>query len=220
MCRFYRFEDLVSQSSVLLQGNEKRVHCLVTILSDVYLQLTSAPNQSWKVHDSDVGDCLYKLLTVLFQTGTPSNVKIATQKLKVQFFKRFILFNMMILTSTVSFQLCGKTIEGEEKFCNVDDVSQSDEEKVWADNAAPKMDALVTLVEPLASKDTLPEETRSEIKMILETRKNNRWADAEAENAKAKEAQAQAMQSSAPKKSSAIRIEVSFLLKNDKCTNS
>ena len=90
---------------------------------------------------------------------------------------------------------------------------------MWADNAAPKMDALVTLVEPLASKDTLPEETRSEIKMILETRKNNRWADAEAENAKAKEAQAQAMQSSAPKKSSAIRIEVSFLLKNDKCTN-
>ena len=90
---------------------------------------------------------------------------------------------------------------------------------MWADNAAPKMDALVTLVEPLASKDTLPEETRSEIKMILETRKNNRWADAEAENAKAKEAQAQAMQSSAPKKSSAIRIEVSFLLRNYKCTN-
>ena len=90
---------------------------------------------------------------------------------------------------------------------------------MWADNAAPKMDALVTLVEALASKDTLAEETRSEIKMILGTRKNNRWADAEAENAKVKEAQAQAMQSSAPKKSSAIRIEVSFHLRNDKCSN-
>lgn len=181
-----KFEDLVSQSSVLLQGNEKRVHCLVTIVSDVYLQLTSADgDQSWKKHDVEVGDCLYKLLTVLFQTGTTSNVKIATQKLK----------------------LCGKTVEGEEKYINVEDLSTAEEEKVWAENPAPKMDALITLIEPLASKDTLPEDMRKDVKTILETRKNNRWADAEAENAKAKEAQAQAMQNSAPKKSSAIRIE-------------
>ena len=83
---FLRFEDLVSQSSILLQSNEKMVYSLVTILSDVYLQLISDPKQPWKVHDVGLAECLIKLLTVLFQTGTPSNVKIATQKLKVNRF--------------------------------------------------------------------------------------------------------------------------------------
>ena len=105
-------------------------------------------------------------------------------------------------------QLCGKTIEGEEKHTTVQDVSQSEEEKVWTENSAPKMDSLIALAESLAFNEALPEDIRSEIKLILETRKTNRWADAEADNAKAKEAQAQAMQKAAPKKSSAIRIEV------------
>ena len=70
------------------------------------------------------------------------------------------------------------------------------------------MDSLIGLAESLAFNEALPEDIRSEIKLILETRKTNRWADAEADNAKAKEAQAQAMQKAAPKKSSAIRIEV------------
>ena len=80
----FRFEDLVSQSSILLQTNENRIHSLVTILSDVYLQLISDPKQHWKIHDAVVAECVLKLLTVLFQTGKPSNVKIATQKLKVK----------------------------------------------------------------------------------------------------------------------------------------
>ena len=88
------------------------------------------------------------------------------------------------------------------------DVTQSEEEKIWAENSAPKMDSLIGLAESLAFNEALPEDIRSEIKLILETRKTNRWADAEADNAKAKEAQAQAMQKAAPKKSSAIRIEV------------
>ena len=91
---------------------------------------------------------------------------------------------------------------------NVQDVSQVGEEKAWSENPSPKMVALISLVEPLASNEGLPDEIRSEIQAVLGTRKTNRWADAEASNAKAKEAQAQAMVKAAPKKSNAIRIEV------------
>ena len=107
-------------------------------------------------------------------------------------------------------QLCGKTLEGEEKYMNVQDVSQVGEEKAWSEYPSPKMVALISLVEPLASNEGLPDEIRSEIQAVLCTRKTNRWADAEASNAKAKEAQAQAMVKAAPKKSNAIKIEVWF----------
>ena len=91
---------------------------------------------------------------------------------------------------------------------NVQDVSQVGEEKAWSEYPSPKMAALISLVEPLASNEGLPDEIRSEIQAVLCTRKTNRWADAEASNAKAKEAQAQAMVKAAPKKSNAIKIEV------------
>ena len=116
--------------------------------------------------------------------------------------------NIIIILLLIFSQLCGKTLEGEEKYTNVQDASQVDEEKAWSENPSPKMVVLISLVEPLASNEGMPEEIRSEIQAVLDTRKNNRWADAEAANARAKEAQAQAMIKAAPKKSNAIKIEV------------
>ena len=116
--------------------------------------------------------------------------------------------NIIIILLLIFSQLCGKTLEGEEKYTNVQDASQVDEEKAWSENPSPKMVVLISLVEPLASNEGMPVEIRTEIQAVLGTRKDNRWADAEAANARAKEAQAQAMVKAAPKKSNAIKIEV------------
>ena len=105
-------------------------------------------------------------------------------------------------------QLCGKTLEGEEKFSNVADVSQIDEEKAWSEAPAPKMDELIALMTTSLSRSDLPEDLQKSIKAVLDTRTNERWATAEAENAKAKEDAAKSLAKPAPRKSAAIRIEV------------
>ena len=105
-------------------------------------------------------------------------------------------------------QLCGKTLEGEEKFSNFADGSQIDEEKAWSETPAPKMDALIALMETASSHSS--EETKKIVKALLDTRTNERWATAEVENKKAREDAAKVLAKPAPRKSAAIRIEVCF----------
>lgn len=116
-------------------------------------------------------------------------------------------FFLFTLYHCVQSQLCGKTLEGEEKFSSVEDASL-DETQVWADQASPKMDALCALVESLTSKDSLSEEVKTGLKSILESRSTDKWAVIEAENARLREEAAKVMEKAAPKKSAAIRIEV------------
>ena len=103
-------------------------------------------------------------------------------------------------------QLCGKTLEGEEKFSNFANGSQIDEEKAWSETPAPKMDALIALMETASSHSS--EETKKIVKALLDTRTNERWATAEVENKKAREDAAKVLAKPAPRKSAAIRIEV------------
>ena len=107
-------------------------------------------------------------------------------------------------------QLCGQTLEGEEKYATVPDASQSDEAKVWSENPAPTMDSLMSLVATLSSNSSLPEDLRNDLKSLVDTRTNEKWASAEAENLKAKEEAALALSKPAPRKSAAIKIEVWF----------
>merc|ERR1712008_183800 len=83
------------------------------------------------------------LLTILFTNGSQTNVDIAAQKLK----------------------LCVKTLEGEEKFSNFADGSQIEEEKAWSETPAPKMDALIALMETASSHSS--EETKKIVKALL-----------------------------------------------------
>ena len=106
-------------------------------------------------------------------------------------------------------QLCGKTLEGEEKFSNFADGSQIEEEKAWSETPAPKMDALIALMETASSHSS--EETKKIVKALLDTRTNERWATAEVENKKAREDAAKVLAKPAPRKSAAIRIEVWIL---------
>ena len=105
-------------------------------------------------------------------------------------------------------QLCGKTLEGEEKFSNVEDASQIDEEKSWSVHPSPKMDNLITLVTSLTTQPNLPDDLQKDLKAIIDTRTNDRWATAEAENTKAKEESAKSLAKATPRKSAAIKIEV------------
>ena len=89
-------------------------------------------------------------------------------------------------------------------------MSQIDEEKAWSEAPAPKMDELIALMTTSLSRSDLPEDLQKSIKAVLDTRTNERWATAEAENAKAKEEAAKSLAKPAPRKSAAIRIEVGF----------
>ena len=72
------------------------------------------------------------------------------------------------------------------------------------------MDELIALMTTSLSRSDLPEDLQKSIKAVLDTRTNERWATAEAENAKAKEEAAKSLAKPAPRKSAAIRIEVGF----------
>ena len=123
-------------------------------------------------------------------------IEIYKQHLKMFDLKFVIIFE----------QLCGKTLEGEEKFSNFADGSQIEEEKAWSETPAPKMDALIALMETASSHSS--EETKKIVKALLDTRTNERWATAEVENKKAREDAAKVLAKPAPRKSAAIRIEV------------
>ena len=96
------------------------------------------------------------------------------------------------------------------KFSNFADGSQIDEEKAWSETPAPKMDALIALMETASSHSS--EETKKIVKALLDTRTNERWATAEVENKKAREDAAKVLAKPAPRKSAAIRIEVWIFL--------
>jgi hypothetical protein len=53
-------------------------------VTDFYLQLVSDLNQSWKVHDTKVADCVNAALTVLLSNSSSNNVLLGAQKLKVK----------------------------------------------------------------------------------------------------------------------------------------
>jgi hypothetical protein len=178
-----KLETITAQCEGMLSRNEKRVHIILTITVDMYLYLVSTPAQPWQVHDTTLATIITSLLTILFTNGSQTNVDIAAQKLK----------------------LCGKTLEGEEKFSNFADGSQIDEEKAWSETPAPKMDALIALMETASSHSS--EETKKIVKALLDTRTNERWATAEVENKKAREDAAKVLAKPAPRKSAAIRIE-------------
>merc|ERR1719266_2640727 len=150
----------------------------------MYLYLVSSTAQPWQVHDPTLAAIITTMLTILFTNGSLSNVKIAAQKLK----------------------LCGKTLEGEEKFANVAG-TDIDEDNLWSEHPAPKMDALMTQITSLSANVDLPEELQKDLKLLLDTRTNEKWASAEADNAKAREESAKLLNKPAPRKSAAIRIE-------------
>ena len=104
--------------------------------------------------------------------------------------------------------MCGKTLEGEEKFSNFADGSQINEEASWSETPAPQMDALIALMATASSHSGLSQEVQKNIKALIDTRTNERWATAEAENAKAREDAAKVLAKPVPRKSAAIRIEV------------
>ena len=110
--------------------------------------------------------------------------------------------------SFVFFQLCGKILEGEEKYADVSNAAEIDEEKSWSEHSAPKMDALMAMITSLSTNSALTEDLQKDLKMLLDTRTNEKWASAEADNAKAKEESAKLAKNPAPRKSAAIRIEV------------
>ena len=92
------------------------------------------------------------------------------------------------------------------------DANQSDAEKVWLENPSPKMDALMSTVATLSTNSNLPEDLRKDLKYLVDTRTNDKWEGAEADNLKAKEEAARALSAPAPRKSAAIKIEVDILL--------
>jgi len=180
-----KLEAITAQCEGMLIRNEKRVHNILTIVVDMYLYLVSTPAQPWKVHDPSLAVIITTLLTTLFTNGSQTNVDIAAQKLK----------------------LCGKTLEGEEKFSNLADGSQINEEASWSEAPAPQMDALIALMATASSHSGLSQEVQKNIKALIDTRTNERWATAEAENAKAREDAAKVLAKPVPRKSAAIRIE-------------
>jgi len=180
-----KLEAITAQCEGMLIRNEKRVHIILTIVVDMYLHLVSTPAQPWKVHDPSLAVIIFSLLTTLFTNGSQTNVAIAAQKLK----------------------LCGKTLEGEEKFSNFADGSQINEETSWSESSAPKMDALIGLMATASSHSGLSQDVQKNIKALIDTRTNERWATAEVENAKAREDAAKILAKPVPRKSAAIRIE-------------
>jgi len=110
------------------------------------------------------------------------------------------------LNTLLKLKLCGKTLEGEEKFANVTS-TEIDEEKAWSEYPAPKMDALMALILPLSTSSALTEGLQKDLKVLFDTRANENWASAEADNAKAEEESAKLLSAPAPRKSAAIRIE-------------
>jgi len=180
-----KLEAITAQCEGMLIRNEKRVHIILTIVVDMYLHLVSTPAQPWKVHDPSLAVIIFSLLTTLFTNGSQTNVAIAAQKLK----------------------LCGKTLEGEEKFSNLADGSQINEETSWSESSAPKMDALIGLMATASSHSGLSQDIQKNIKALIDTRTNERWATAEVENAKAREDAAKILAKPVPRKSAAIRIE-------------
>ena len=88
-----------NQSASILPANEKRVHALLSLVVDIYLQLLSDPNlHKWKVHDPKLGANIATILTILFNNGSPSNVKVAAQKLKVKQLKHSKILLSTVLT--------------------------------------------------------------------------------------------------------------------------
>lgn len=71
------------------------------------------------------------------------------------------------------------------------------------------MDKLMALVSTAAEKAS--PELQKDLKSLVETRTNEKWASAEAENAKAREESAKSLEKPAPRKSAAIRIEVNLV---------
>ena len=106
-------------------------------------------------------------------------------------------------------------MEGEEKYVTVVDASQSEEANVWSENSAPKMDSLMSVVATLSSNSGLHEDLRKDLSSLVDTRTNEQWASAEADNIKAKEEAARALSKPAPRKSAAIKIEVISLISSE-----
>lgn len=69
---------------------------------------------------------------------------------------------------------------------------------------------MFTLVASLQSKSDLSANVQKDLKALVDTRTNDKWASAEADNAKAREESAKSMAKAAPRKSAAIKIEVKF----------
>ena len=74
------------------------------------------------------------------------------------------------------------------------------------------MDSLMSVVATLSSNSGLPEDLRKNLSSLVDTRTNEKWASAEADNIKAKEEAARALSKPAPRKSAAIKIEVNYLM--------
>lgn len=188
-----RCQRIAQQGNQLLQRQDgKKVRAFATIVSDLFLQMkASSPedeaDSSKRIpHDPLLADCVRDILTVLMTEGKTDNenLKVAGQKLK----------------------LCGKALEAQEKYSGLEGASL-DEEAVWSQQGAPKMDAIIAMVDLLLNDTSLPEDVRSQFTFILETRSNERWATAEADNAKEAEEAAQKLLKPAPRKSAAIKIE-------------
>ena len=74
------------------------------------------------------------------------------------------------------------------------------------------MDALMSVVATLSANSGLPDDLKKDLNSLVDTRSNEKWASAEADNLKAKEEAARALSKPAPRKSAAIKIEVIHLL--------
>lgn len=184
-CLLAKLASVTQQCKDILAVNEGRAHAILTILVDMYLEMVAASaDQKWKVHDAELAADVDQIMTILFSNGSEKSITLAAQK----------------------FKLCGKILEGEEKFSTLETI-QIDEDKSWADQPAPKMDALIALVTSASARSDLPAELRKSLESLADTRSKDKWASAEADNAKAKEAMAKALSQPAPRKSNAIRIE-------------
>ena len=83
-----RLDALSSQCVSILAANEKRVHSILSLLVDIYLQLVVVSDSvhKWKTHDANLGSNVTHILNILFNNGSLSNVQVAAQKLKVMDF--------------------------------------------------------------------------------------------------------------------------------------
>ena len=82
----FRLNALSSQCENILAANEKRVHSILSLLVDIYLQLVVVSDPAvhkWKTHDGTLGGNVTHILNILFNNGSPTNVQVAAQKLKV-----------------------------------------------------------------------------------------------------------------------------------------
>ena len=83
----FRLNALSSQCENILAANEKRVHSILSLLVDIYLQLVVVSDPAmhkWKTHDGTLGGNVTHILNILFNNGSPGNVQVAAQKLKVR----------------------------------------------------------------------------------------------------------------------------------------